>query len=78
MSLPSINSFVEDIVVVTFPDIATRMTRLIGWTDMETFREQNRREERDGATSFVLAQDKLFPMEALIELARKTPVLRVQ
>jgi hypothetical protein len=73
-----IESFVADIVVVTFPVPAPRKVHLLGWTDRDTFRSEHTRERRNGAFCCVMAQEKLFPMATLIKLARRSPLLRVE
>jgi hypothetical protein len=74
----SVEDFVDDIAVLTHPDLTTGKVHLIGWIDRETFKNQHSVERRAGFFSCVLPQEKLFPMAALIELANKAPLVRVQ
>jgi hypothetical protein len=78
VSFPTITDFQDDIIVVTFPTAATQTAHLIGWLDIETFRREHGRQQRDGSQCCVFRQEKLFPMASLIELAKTTPHLRAQ
>jgi hypothetical protein len=70
--------FTEDIVVVTFPEVATETVHFIGWTSQEVFKVQHRIERHAGSLRCAMPQDELFPMAALIELAKKTPLVPAQ
>jgi hypothetical protein len=74
----SVEDFVDEIAVLTHPDLATGKAHLIGWIDRETFKNQHSVERRAGSFCCVLPQEKLFPLATLIELAKKTPLVPVQ